>query len=99
MSKDNPQPHHRPQANAALAELRSIPVAWMQFRDLFEVPGMLTSTGLRTETQTNKRRCVIEYLPQVQHFKIQMYRPDQAEPEKVVMIWVGHVNWWESSAA
>ena len=97
MSKDNPQPHHRPQS-AQLAELRAIPVAWMQFRDLFEVPGAITSTGLRSETQSNKRRVMLSYLPQIAHFSITFYRPDKTEPEKIVMVPAHHVNWWEPAA-
>ena len=99
MSKDNPQPHHRPaNDNQPLAELRSIPVAEMQFRDLFEVPNSITSTGLRSETQTNKKRHVITYLPQIQHFQIQIYKPDATKPDRTVMVWIGHVNWWAAAA-
>ena len=100
MSKDNPQPHHRPQQNAQLAELRSIPVAWMQFKELFEVPGSITSTGLRTERQSNRRHAVITYMPQIQHFHIQFYKAGTGIPDdEPIMVWVGHVNWWKASAA
>ena len=99
MNKDNPQPHRRPQSNGALAELRAVPVAWMQFKELFEVPGSITSTGLRTEHAGNKRRCVITYLPQIQHFQIQFYKPgnDNKAEDEPIMVWVGHVNWWKAA--
>lgn len=95
MSNKDPQPHHRPNPSGPLADMKSIPVAIMQFREMVEIPGRLASQGLKAEVEPgNRKRWRISYLPQLRHFQLDFFPANAGAPECSYLIHETLVVWW-----
>jgi hypothetical protein len=73
---------------------QGIPVAVMRFLKGTQVPGVATTTELKSHTAGNRRKWDIEFIPQVRHFKITYTPPDVGEP-KVMMVHETRVDTWD----
>jgi hypothetical protein len=100
MSKDTPQPHHRPQPGTQL-DVKAVPVAVMHFKDMLDIPGRLQSQGLKSESdQPNRHNWRIHYLPQLRHFQLE-FRPansNSSASASTYFVHETHVIWWTPAA-
>jgi hypothetical protein len=95
-NKQPQQAQRRPEQPPRLDESRPIPVAVLQFREMVEIPGKLTSQGIKSDYSPdgNRKRWRVYYMPLVRHFQLDLYLPNQHTPEGSYFIHETLVNWW-----
>jgi hypothetical protein len=97
-SKQQPQqPQRRPEATTArLDESRPIPIASLSFKEMLDIPGKLTSQGVKSDYSPdgNRKRWRVVYLPTLRHFQLDHYLPGASTPEASYFVHETLIAWW-----
>lgn len=94
---DKQQPHHRPQATGPLADVKGIAVHDLHFKETLDIPGRLSSQGVRNEADVegarNRKRWRITYLPALRHMQLDFFLAGSDKAE-TFFVHESRVEWW-----